>query len=114
MLSSHLGVNTFLSGVSKYLKAHAYGNATTEDLWSKLSEAAGVDVSAFMVGIRSSQVFLILHFTDTIKRATGSRSLDSLSSQSQKSLARLLSANPASSVPAMSNPRKTKPLGGFP
>lgn len=58
MLSSHLGVKTFLSGVSKYLKAHAYGNATTEDLWSKLSEAAGVDVSAFMVGVRSSQVFL--------------------------------------------------------
>lgn len=50
MLSSHLGVKTFLSGVSQYLKAHAYGNATTEDLWSKLSEAAGVDVSAFMVG----------------------------------------------------------------
>lgn len=56
MLSSHLGVKTFLSGVSKYLKAHAYGNATTEDLWSKLSEAAGVDVSAFMVGIQSSQI----------------------------------------------------------
>lgn len=58
MLSSHLGVKTFLLGVSLYLKAHAYGNATTEDLWTKLSEAAGVNVSAFMVGPRSPQGFL--------------------------------------------------------
>lgn len=101
MLSSHLGVKTFLSGVSQYLKAHAYGNATTEDLWSKLSEAAGVDVSAFMVGIRSSQVIFMSHVINTMKRVTGSRSLDFQSSLSRKSLARLLFANLASSVPVM-------------
>jgi len=49
MLSSHLGVETFLSGVSKYLKSHAYGNATTADLWAALSEEAKTDVAAFMV-----------------------------------------------------------------
>ncbi|KAL7268922.1 hypothetical protein RUND412_008436 [Rhizina undulata] len=48
MLSNHLGVKTFLLGVSKYLKKHEYGNATTEDLWSALGEQAGVDVSQFM------------------------------------------------------------------
>ncbi|KAL8962415.1 MAG: hypothetical protein Q9193_001173 [Seirophora villosa] len=48
MLSNHLGVDTFLRGVSNYLKAHAYGNATTNDLWAALSKASGKDVHTFM------------------------------------------------------------------
>ena len=48
MLSAHLGVEVFLKGVSNYLKTHSYGNATTNDLWSALSEASGQDVNALM------------------------------------------------------------------
>lgn len=48
MLSAHLGVQTFLDGVAAYLKSHAYGNATTNDLWAALSEASGKNVSQFM------------------------------------------------------------------
>ena len=48
MLSSHLGNETFLLGVSNYLKKHQYSNARTNDLWSALSEASGQDVNAFM------------------------------------------------------------------
>lgn len=48
MLAAHLGVETFLLGVSNYLKAHKYSNAKTNDLWSALSEASGKDVNAFM------------------------------------------------------------------
>ncbi|KAF2840379.1 hypothetical protein M501DRAFT_1002726 [Patellaria atrata CBS 101060] len=48
MLSAHLTVDTFLLGVSKYLQKHQYGNATTNDLWSALSEASGKDVNTFM------------------------------------------------------------------
>ena len=48
MLSNHLGVDVFLTGVSNYLKKHEYGNATTADLWAALSEASGQDVTAFM------------------------------------------------------------------
>ncbi|KAI9697720.1 MAG: hypothetical protein M1820_007707 [Bogoriella megaspora] len=48
MLAAHLGVETFLKGVSDYLKAHAYENATTNDLWSALSNASGKDVTQFM------------------------------------------------------------------
>jgi aminopeptidase N len=48
MLAAHLGLQTFLDGVSNYLKAHAYGNATTDDLWSALSHASGQDVNALM------------------------------------------------------------------
>lgn len=48
MLSTHLGVDAFLKGVAAYLKKHAYGNATTEDLWHALGEASGQDVSQIM------------------------------------------------------------------
>ena len=48
MLATHLGQDVFLKGVSNYLKAHAYGNAKTSDLWSALSQASGQDVNALM------------------------------------------------------------------
>ncbi|MCJ1477322.1 hypothetical protein MMC13_005993 [Lambiella insularis] len=48
MLSGHLGVEVFLDGVSEYLKNHAYGNATTNDLWTAQSKASGQDVNTFM------------------------------------------------------------------
>ncbi|KAH6695165.1 peptidase family M1 [Plectosphaerella plurivora] len=48
MLANHLGVETFLKGVSNYLKKHEYGNAKTEALWSALSEASGADVNKLM------------------------------------------------------------------
>jgi aminopeptidase N len=48
MLAAHLGLNTFLTGVSNYLKSHAFGNTTTNDLWSALSRASGQDVNALM------------------------------------------------------------------
>jgi aminopeptidase N len=48
MLATHLGEDVFLRGVGNYLKAHAYGNAKTHDLWSALSESSGQDVPALM------------------------------------------------------------------
>ena len=48
MLSSYLNVEVFLKGVAAYLKKHAYGNATTDDLWQALSDASGKDVKSFM------------------------------------------------------------------
>lgn len=48
MLAAHLGTDVFLKGVGDYLKAHAYGNAKTIDLWSALSKASGQDVPALM------------------------------------------------------------------
>ncbi|PFH56944.1 hypothetical protein XA68_15744 [Ophiocordyceps unilateralis] len=48
MLASHLGVDVFLAGVSRYLKAHTYGNARTEDLWRALADASGQDVAGIM------------------------------------------------------------------
>src|ERR1700760_2451153 len=48
MLSAHLGVEVFLQGVANYLKKHAYGNATTDALWSSLSEVSGQNVNQMM------------------------------------------------------------------
>ncbi|KAF2016445.1 hypothetical protein BU24DRAFT_433443 [Aaosphaeria arxii CBS 175.79] len=48
MLSAHLGEKVFLQGVADYLKAHKYSNATTNDLWSALSNASGKDINSFM------------------------------------------------------------------
>ncbi|KAI8393953.1 aminopeptidase [Radiomyces spectabilis] len=48
MLSSWLGVETFLAGVRRYIQRHKLANASTNDLWTALSEEAGVDVSKFM------------------------------------------------------------------
>ncbi|KAG9244597.1 aminopeptidase-like protein [Calycina marina] len=48
MLAAHLGQDVFLKGVSNYLKAHAFSNATTNDLWSALSEASEQDIHALM------------------------------------------------------------------
>ncbi|CDK25436.1 unnamed protein product [Kuraishia capsulata CBS 1993] len=48
MLGSAVGVDKFLKGVSIYLKKHAFGNATTEDLWTSVSESVGYDINKRM------------------------------------------------------------------
>ena len=48
MVSKFLGEETFLEGIRRYLKRHAYGNTQTTDLWNALSEASGKDVASVM------------------------------------------------------------------
>ncbi len=45
MLENWLGESTFRDGIRRYMAAHAYGNATTADLWQALELAAGKPVS---------------------------------------------------------------------
>jgi aminopeptidase N len=40
MLESYLGDDAFRDGLRRYMAAHAYGNATTADLWQALEAAA--------------------------------------------------------------------------
>lgn len=70
MLASHLGVPTFLKGVSAYLKAHAYGNAKTADLWAALSEASGADVAALMDAWISKMGFPVLRVSEDAAKGT--------------------------------------------
>ena len=48
MLSSHVGEDQFLKGVSTYLKKHLYKNAVTQDLWEGIQSATGLDISKIM------------------------------------------------------------------
>jgi aminopeptidase N len=45
MLEAYLGPDTFRDGVRRLLKAHAYSNANSADLWNALGEASGHNVS---------------------------------------------------------------------
>lgn len=48
MISAYLGEQTFLEGIRRYIKKHAYGNTKTEDLWAALSDASGKPVEKIM------------------------------------------------------------------
>lgn len=48
MISKYLGEDTFMEGIRRYLKKHAYGNTQTGDLWAALSDASGKDVEKVM------------------------------------------------------------------
>ena len=48
MLEQHLGADVFRAGVREYLRAHAYGNADTGDLWAALGRAAGQPIPDVM------------------------------------------------------------------
>lgn len=48
MLSKYLGEDTFIEGIRRYLKKHAYGNTRTEDLWAALADASGKPVEEVM------------------------------------------------------------------
>ncbi len=48
MLEQHIGPDVFRDGVRTYLKAHAYGNTVTTDLWDALEDASGAPVRDIM------------------------------------------------------------------
>ena len=48
MISKYLGEQTFMEGIRRYIKKHAYGNTKTEDLWAALSDASGKPVEKIM------------------------------------------------------------------
>ncbi|CAG8500743.1 10650_t:CDS:10, partial [Ambispora leptoticha] len=64
MLSSYLGVEVLLAGVRRYLNAHLYGNASTDDLWENLSQESGHDVGNFMTGWTRKVGYPVLNVTE--------------------------------------------------
>ncbi len=48
MLEQHIGAEVFRDGVRTYLKAHAYANTVTSDLWDALEDASGAPVRDVM------------------------------------------------------------------
>jgi puromycin-sensitive aminopeptidase len=50
MLEKFVSENTFQKGVHQYLSAHAFGNATTEQLWQAIGDASGKPIPKIMHG----------------------------------------------------------------
>ena len=48
MLEHYLGEDALRKGLNRYLTRHAFGNATTDDLWQAIEEASGKPVQAMM------------------------------------------------------------------
>jgi len=48
MISKYIGEETFMEGIRRYIKKHAYGNTQTGDLWNALSDASGKDIEKTM------------------------------------------------------------------
>ncbi|KAK5020991.1 Aminopeptidase 2 mitochondrial [Exophiala sideris] len=48
MISKYLGEETFIEGIRRYIKKHAWGNTQTGDLWAALGDASGKDVAHVM------------------------------------------------------------------
>ncbi len=50
MFEAYIGEDTFRSGIRSYIKAHAFSNATTADLWQALSLASGKNMQTILAG----------------------------------------------------------------
>jgi len=45
MLEGYVGADTWRTGVRNYIKAHAYGNTVSDDLWREMQAAAGKPIT---------------------------------------------------------------------
>ena len=50
MVEHYLGEDSFREGLNRYLASHAYGNATTMDLWAALEKVSGKPIKKMMAG----------------------------------------------------------------
>ena len=64
MLEDAIGSDAFRDGVRRYLKNHAYANATTDDLWG----AMGKDVPAMMNGWTRTTGHPVVHAGATLRQ----------------------------------------------
>lgn len=70
MLKNYLGDTAFRDGLRKYLKANAYKNAETKDLWASLEEVSGKPVSSFMSAWTNRPGYPIVKVTATDNKLT--------------------------------------------
>ncbi len=61
MIEDWIGPDVFRDGMRRYMKAHAYHNATSADLWAALSAAAGHDVSVVADGFTEQPGIPLVH-----------------------------------------------------
>ena len=74
MFEAYLGENIFRGGVRRYIRARAYSNATTADLWSALGAASGSDIGAIASGWTEQPGFPLISVASSCD-AAGQRTL---------------------------------------
>ena len=74
MFEAYLGPDTFRDGIRSYMKARAFGNATTADLWNALSKASGQDVGTMATGWTEQPGFPLVSVTASCD-AAGKRTI---------------------------------------
>lgn len=63
MLREYIGDETFAAALKHYFKAHAYSNATRDDLWAAMSKASKHDISKLMTPWLSQAGMPVVHVT---------------------------------------------------
>ena len=79
MFEAYLGPDTFRDGVRRYMRARAFSNATSADLWNALTAASGQDMGAMAAGWTEQPGFPLVSVTAQCD-AQGNRTI-SLSQQ---------------------------------
>jgi aminopeptidase N len=74
MFEAYMGPDTFRDGIRRYMKAHAFSNATTADLWNALSAASHSDIGAIAADWTSQGGFPLVSVAATCD-AAGARSI---------------------------------------
>ena len=64
MMSEYLGAEVFIKGVRLHLQKHAFGSATTNDLWDSLSTVSGKDVRKIMAVWTQKVGYPVLSITE--------------------------------------------------
>jgi aminopeptidase N len=70
MLERYLGEDTFREGMRRYMKAHAYSNATTADLWAEMGAASGKPVAGIAARFTAQPGFPLIHVAVTCRNGT--------------------------------------------
>jgi len=60
MVEHYLGEDSFRRGLNRYLAKHAYGNATTMDLWASLEKVSGKPIKKMMAGYTQQPGYPVL------------------------------------------------------
>ncbi|HXA47100.1 MAG TPA: M1 family metallopeptidase [Burkholderiaceae bacterium] len=74
MLEAYLGPDTFRDGIRRYMKARAFSNSTSTDLWQALSAASGKDVATIAASWTSQPGFPLVSVNASCD-ATGKRTI---------------------------------------
>jgi puromycin-sensitive aminopeptidase len=67
MVEHYLGEEHFRKGLNRYLRAHAYDNAATTDLWKALEETSGKPIRKMMAGYTRQAGYPVLLVRDRQK-----------------------------------------------